>query len=322
MYKIAIIGSGQLGSRHLQGILKFKLPISIEVVDKSQESLDFAKLRADEVKTDQRDICYLSLISELSDNIDLCIIATSANVRLIVLKELLTSKNVKNLILEKVLFQDLENFEVANELIEKYKVNCWVNCPRPMFDVYKNIKSKITPEDLVTFFVYGGDWGLACNAIHFIDIMSFLTRNTQFLFDSSGIKSIIQSKRIGFVEFAGTFIGRQPNGSELILHSRAGSDSKLKIQILTSNYFWDVDEANGIILESAKENNWALNRKVIKIPFQSELSNIFSEQILLDGRCELTTYQNSMNLHLNMLNSFINFYNYKTSLKLKYCPIT
>jgi hypothetical protein len=170
--------------------------------------------------------------------------------------------------------------------------------------------------------VLGGEWGLACNSIHFIDNMSFLSQETQFVYDFSGITSVIESKRKGYIEFTGTFICRQSNGSELILHSRKDSNAKLKIQILTDNYTWSIDEVGGMIVESSKNEDWEEITKEIKIPYQSELSNIFAKQILLEGKCDLTSFNESMKLHVGMLSSFIDLYNLKTGQNFNYCPIT
>ncbi|MHA8090223.1 Gfo/Idh/MocA family oxidoreductase [Aquirufa antheringensis] len=322
MYKVAIIGSGQLGSRHLQGLLKIDLPLTIYVVDASQESLELAKIRATEIGGILNNIHYLTSIDGLSDSIDLCIIATGANVRLLVLKELLGLKKVKNIVLEKVLFQNIDEYQVASALIKKYEVNCWVNCPRPMFDIYKYIKSKISREELTTYSVFGGEWGLACNAIHFIDNMAFITQNSEFSYDYTGITSIIESKRKGYIEFTGTYICRNSIGSELILHSHKSNNSNLRIQILTENFAWAINEVEGVMIESSKKENWQENSQSIKIPVQSDLSNIFAKKILLEGKSDLTSYSESMKLHVGMLSSFIDLYNFKTNQNLKYCPIT
>ncbi len=324
MYKVAIVGSGQLGSRHLQGLLKTEFPMTIDIVDSSEESIKLAKSRAAEIDsvTNSSNIRYLSSIIEMEDDIDLCIIATSANVRLKVMELLLKLKKVKNLVLEKVLFQSIDEYYIAQKLINDNNVNCWVNCPRPMFDVYKNIKSKILNNETVTYTAIGGDWGIACNAIHFIDHMSFLSNQTNFLFDHSGISSIIEGKRKGFVEFTGTFIGRQSNGSEMFLHSRGGSNAPLKIEILTDHYFWKIDEVAGKMIESCKKNNWRDQEFDINVPYQSELSNKLATQILLEGKCELTSFNNSMKLHIDMISSFLEFYNSNNIQKTNICPIT
>ena len=43
--KIAVIGSGQIGSRHLQAMALSEIPLAVEVSDPSQNSLDTAKNR-------------------------------------------------------------------------------------------------------------------------------------------------------------------------------------------------------------------------------------------------------------------------------------
>ena len=48
MYKIAVIGAGQLGSRHLQGLKLSKLKSDIWVVDNNPNSLQIAQQRYEE----------------------------------------------------------------------------------------------------------------------------------------------------------------------------------------------------------------------------------------------------------------------------------
>ena len=54
---IAIIGAGQLGSRHLQGLKKAQLPMNIFVLDASEESLTICEQRYNETA-----LCYHSQI--------------------------------------------------------------------------------------------------------------------------------------------------------------------------------------------------------------------------------------------------------------------
>ena len=50
MKNIVIVGSGQLGSRHLQGVLKYnKEKLAVYVMDPSQDALEVSKERATEV---------------------------------------------------------------------------------------------------------------------------------------------------------------------------------------------------------------------------------------------------------------------------------
>ena len=48
-YSIAVIGAGEVGSRHLQALALLKRPVKIFVVDPSNESLRIAKERFQQV---------------------------------------------------------------------------------------------------------------------------------------------------------------------------------------------------------------------------------------------------------------------------------
>ena len=49
VYNIGLIGAGQIGSRHLQGLAKSTLQYKIYVVDPDEKSLSVAKIRYQEV---------------------------------------------------------------------------------------------------------------------------------------------------------------------------------------------------------------------------------------------------------------------------------
>ena len=49
-YTIVLVGSGNIGSRHLQGLAKLNLYINLITIDKSDASLDLAKSRLAEKK--------------------------------------------------------------------------------------------------------------------------------------------------------------------------------------------------------------------------------------------------------------------------------
>ena len=84
MKKTALIGAGQLGSRHLQGLAKSDLEISIEVLEPFEDSRNTAKQRFEEIPTNKniKSIDFHENISLLSDELDLVIVATNADVSL------------------------------------------------------------------------------------------------------------------------------------------------------------------------------------------------------------------------------------------------
>ena len=122
MNKILLIGAGQLGSRHLQGLAKIKIDANIFIVDPSSDSMNNAKIRLNEIsdRNTRNGYYFYPTITEVPKDIDLAIIATNSDVRKKVLVDLFKNKNVKSIILEKFLFQnELDFFDIEKILIEK-----------------------------------------------------------------------------------------------------------------------------------------------------------------------------------------------------------
>ena len=117
MYQIAIIGAGQLGSRHLQALARLTTECEITVIDPSLESLAVAKQRFEEMPVNKA-VCvvgYGTSVDELPVELDYVVVATGADVRLKVLQSLLARSTVRYMLLEKVLFQRLGDYEVTNQ---------------------------------------------------------------------------------------------------------------------------------------------------------------------------------------------------------------
>ena len=112
VFNIAIIGIGQIGSRHLQSLKKSKLNINIEAVSRSEESLEIAKSRYNELPNNQyiKQIKYYKNINSLSNNIDIIIVATNSDVRKEIVEELVNTKKIRFFILEKVTFPSNNDF--------------------------------------------------------------------------------------------------------------------------------------------------------------------------------------------------------------------
>ena len=324
MKKIVIIGAGQLGSRHLQGIAQSEIDISVEVVEPFENSRETAKQRYEEIKnnTHVQDINFYESIDKLSSKIDMAIVATSADVRMSVVNELLSSKDVDNLILEKVLFQTIEEYSIVEELLEKTNTKCWVNHPRRMFPVYQELKEKLKSATQVSYNFQAGDWGLGCNGLHFIDHLAYLTDSSNLTLKNDGLdKKIYESKRKGFVEFNGLLVGKLDNHSFYLYSNSEVTPSIFTIvsDVLIAN----IDEGAGIINISTKDNNWKSETKKEKIVyFQSELSNILIKDILVDNYCSLPTYKEAMNLHIPYIKCLLNHMENTTGQKHKLCPIT
>lgn len=321
MKNIAIIGAGQLGSRHLQGVLQANSDILVGVVDPMQQSLDIAKSRADEVKHSKQ-VSYHTSINELSDNLDLVIVATNANIRSKVIIELIAKKKVLNLILEKVLFQSVDEYYTIEILLDKNNINCWVNHPRRMFPIYSDLKSKLKSATQVSYVFQGGDWGLGCNSLHFIDHFSYLVGSSKLELSAELLdKKIYNSKREDFIEFNGALNGKLGN-HVFSLYSNQNT-APYSLSITSDVLVAKIDESKGQILLYEKDNDWTeetIDTKIIY--YQSELSSILVDEVLSTNVPKIPTYKQAMDLHIPFLKTLLNHIHTVTGKEEIICAIT
>lgn len=324
MKNIVLIGAGQLGSRHLQALSKVNFPTRIEVVDPFAEALEVARTRFNEMPPNSNisGINFYSSLFELSSQVDLAIIATNADVRSEVIRTLVSHSNVRNVVLEKVLFQTPEEYAEIHILFKEKNINAWVNHPRRMFPYYAKLKELVAGSKQVSYQVQGGDWGLACNGLHFIDHLAFLTGYDEVEIHTDRLNtSVISSKRKGYIEVSGILSGKIGQHTfELFCNEIA---SPVVITICSDKLNATIDEVNGCVRISTKENGWnwlEINTKINY--FQSELSNLIAEDIIGMGRCDLPTFAHATKLHIPFINAIMKHINHYGVEKHTACPIT
>lgn len=324
MYKIVLIGAGQLGSRHLQGLAKSSVKISIEVVEPFERSREVAKQRYEEIEINSKvkSIDFFESIDQLSNEIDIVIIATNADVRSQIVKELLSTKTVKNLILEKVLFQTVEEYHAVDRLLKERSTKCWVNHPRRMFPFYQLLKNEIKDSEQISYMVQGGAWGLGCNGLHFIDHLAFLSDSTELKIDNDFLHPhIYEAKRADYVEFNGLLKGRIGNHIFALYSDK--EHVPVSVTITTDTLTAFIDESNGYVRIARKNNDWKweeLQQKIVY--FQSELTNILIEQIITTGSCDLPTYDEAMKLHIPFVQALLSHMGSVDNQIYTLCPIT
>lgn len=323
MCHIAIIGAGQLGSRHLQGLKSARLPMRIQVVDSSQAALDTARDRYEQIETNPQiqSIDYLTDMDQLDAEIDLVIIATGSKPRATILKELLSKKRVSYLLLEKVLFPDLKSYHTIHDLLQDKGLSgkTWINCTRHLFQGYQLLQKELQNyTGIITYEKNGSNWGLGCNTIHFIDHFAFLTGDTDIQpFDLSALDPEIQaSKRPGYVEFTGTITSSTKRGNILHITSSSRDDVASQLIISTDQARYEIDETSDTITKNGQF--WGN----IGMKYQSQLTGLVAEQILQQGICALPSYTESARLHLTFLQPLVKFYNNSTGKNGDNCPIT
>lgn len=323
--KILLIGAGQLGSRHLQGLLRLENKHDIYVLDTSKESISLAKLRANEIKNDHN-LIFVSEWSLLPSFFDLVIVATNSNIRELVVTQLLEGYEVKSLILEKVLFQEIESYERVSNLIKSKNVDTWVNHTRRQNDQYQSIKTLVREnKEPVVFNLIGGNWGLACNSLHFLDLFKYITNSDIEEIDIDWLDNTLSdSKRKNYIEATGTLKGKTNNCDLFTITSFEGNDSPLLISIATSSSRWIVEEGvkESKIRYFSKTNNYKEEVDIFQIEFQSTLTTKTAHYIFETGKCDLPTYEDAKQTHLLFVKAILKKYNQITGLNSTICPIT
>lgn len=317
MYKVAIIGAGQLGSRHLQGLKGAATPLAITVMDSSDESLKVSKERYDSISAvGEKSINYVTTISDLPAELDLVIIATGSKPRAAIIKSLLDHSSVKYLVLEKVLFPTLSDYDDISRLLKEKQVRCWVNCPRRMLGMYKQISETINTSRPVYMTYANENWGLCCNAIHMIDIFMYLTEEKAFTVETKWLNpDIEESKRNGYIEMTGTLKVTTENGSELTLISENNFTGEKSFLIENGDNLYSVLEGKGFKLHN-REYAYAM-------PYQSQLTGLLADELLKTGGCSLSPFELSVSYHRPFIKAMLEKYNEITNNSdNKLLPIT
>lgn len=318
---VCIIGAGQLGSRHLQALKSVRDDLNITVVDPSESSLRLAKERFEGVQGKSHMITYIKEIPDKLNEAEIVIVASNSNVRRIIVENLLKHVKVKYLILEKILFNKISDYEVIENLISRTNTKTYVNCAMRMIPFYATAKEYFHNQK-VTLLVTGSQYGLASNAIHYLDLMAFYTGDTNLCVDLSLADfTMIDSKRSGFKEISGTLIAQFSNGSKAILNCFEDGRLPFQIEIVSAKTRLISKEWEQKAWISVEKNNWEWKEVDAKILYQSQLTGTLVEDLLNHGHCNLVSFEESKKIHLSLLEGFNRFFK-KHNLDIAEFPFT
>lgn len=313
MINIVIIGVGALGKRHLSSILESKLEKHVYCVDVNEHALDEFENRDDV-------FLYNSISDIPCGQVDFALLAMSSKGRREMYEQLVEHADVKNIVFEKVLFQEVGDYYWVKHDLEKRGISAWVNCARRQMDSYQHLREALAGAEYMEIHITGGEWGLACNSIHMLDIIAFLSRDDKVKVDKMNLeKEIKDSKRQGYKEVNGVIRGSGTRLKEFSISSAANTSFPIEIGITT-------DEARYYILEGQKQiivkkHNGETVDLDFEMPYQSQMTQHVMEDILETGTCRLTPYSESMKLHLQIIEPMIKFFEERGMEEGK-CPIT
>lgn len=269
--KVIIIGIGGIGSRHFEALLKCNPTFDIEVRD-FKESLGLVTRKfANEIEAFGSSRIHLSDASAPFKFRDyaLAIIATGANNRPSVLRELVTNRRINNLILEKPIANSIADLNAIAELTRDI-LDVRMNTPRENMGFYKDIKSTFFKDtDKLAEFrivIEGHKWGLLSNCLHFIRLTEFLT-GQRLEINSEVVKDkIYESKRVGYYDIHGLLTFTDKRGNSLTLIDSV-EEKGFTIKLILGKMTLIIDEKNGLAKNEQGQNVFG------SIDYQSSLTN-------------------------------------------------
>ena len=319
MKKIALIGCGNIGSRHLQALVKSSFDCEITIVEPNSNAKKLAESRLNEIdfKKSNFNISWKTTIDDIFQN-DLVIIATHSSNRIELIEKLLSMDNSKFLI-EKMVCQSSDEYDQILTMFDSKKAKGWTNTSRRYIKSYKKIKNLINPSSKLNVIIHSGNIGLGSNAIHFIDLFSWLINDKNISLDGKYLDEKIWSNKRDedLKEFSGTIIGNSSDGSNISITFQQEENLPLFVNIFNNDFSFVIDEVNEKIYDLREQ-------KIddFKMDFVSNLTTKITDDIINTNSCLLPTLAETKIAHDEIFKIF-NLHILKiTHKEVEKCPIT
>lgn len=322
MKKIVIAGCGELGSRFLQAAVGVPEVTAIDIVEPGEKARQVAKERMLQVSRTgpAPEVNWFNEPKDLHDTGALAIIATQADVRLGVFKELL-SKGYKYFLAEKIVTQSDSDYREMIRLSDEAGAKVWVNCKTRNYPVWQYVKSKIAEGETLTYHSAGGNHGLCTNGLHTMDLFVFLASAASLEAGATRFDPQPYLTKRGKYDVSGWMEVR--SGKSVLLMQYEGSHAQMPVDLLfTEKYRWMVDNSTRQAFESsADQKQWT------PIPFEgdvsvSAMSRGFIADILANGSCELPTLADCYPAHKAMFDMLVPYFNKALNKNDDTCPVT
>ena len=303
---VLVIGSGNLGMRHVQALGSVNHELTILVVEPNISAIKRTKSILNELDNNSADISFYRKLEEVkTKSFFLVIIATTSIERKDVCKKILESFSVKFILLEKILFANESDYYEISELISKCEVDVFVNCSMRTMPSYLQIKNYFDNSS-IEYHVNGGNqsnYGLITCLPHHLDHIGYLTGDHDIIdVDTTHLLNPpIQSKRKNYLEFTGLLIVRFKGGTIGTFHSYEKSAKPLTVNIENRDVSLFICEQQKRMILRSRSDEWKISMQDFPVAYQSEMTKLIVEDLILHQRCELPSYDLAMRTHLSFL---------------------
>lgn len=315
-YNVLIVGGGNIGSRHLQGLSKSDHKLSIHIYDITSGSLAICKERWDNVSdgTKQHRVYFYDRLENIPKKIFLCINAVPSDGRFDLIKTCSELFDIKYLILEKFLFQNIDKYSACMNLIDVEQT--WVNTNFAGIKLFNRVLDKFNSFNNISIEIIPTNWGMACNSIHFLDWVTMkLDTSIDDIIDEK-ITDWEPSKRKNYYEVYGELKILFKNKIKLMLKSKSNNNQNLVFTVSDKIQCWKINWDKGQAISSSNE---IINEKIV---FQSEVTGSILDSLINTCTCNLTPYEMSSKNHRLLVDVLIRSWNKKFKTDQDYIPIT
>lgn len=325
--RVLIVGSGQLGTRHLQAVASLSEVGDIVVVDPSPASLELGRERLLETPDANPEIQYTWLTS-LADAPagDLAIIATRAAERPKIV-EATVARGYRDFLVEKIVAQSVGEYQELLSFAGREGLRVWVNCKTRAYSPHRYIKSLIDSSAPLVLTDIGGNHGLANNGVHSADLFVFYDEATEIHLNGQAVEDTceVTKRGAGIRDLAGTLMGISDKGSEFVLSFVGNHNSPDTVTITAPGQRFVVDHFAKQAWECREVDGWVWRE--IPIPADenwsvSHMTKAFASDIMAKGDCELPTLADCYPAHEFILSSLAPHFERLGVATGGVCPVT
>lgn len=299
--RILVVGCGELGGRHLQAITAVPEVAEIEIVDPRSEARALGQTRlAERPAPGGTRVRWLTSLRDATAGGDLAIVATRADVRCQVAREVIEDLGYRALILEKMVAPSTADYERLLDVASARRAAVWVNCKTRAHASHRHVKAQLEPGAPLCLTVTGGNHGLANNGIHAADLFVFYDGAGELESRGAYVDPVLHpSKRgPGVFDLSGTLIATTNRGSRFVLSYAADHAAPGCFVVETARYRAIVDDIAKWVMESRADDGWRWHA----VPFTEDLAvshmtTAFAADIMASGRCALPTLAEAYPAH-------------------------
>ena len=295
---VALVGLGNIGLRHLQGLRTIAPHIRLWGVDPNPDARTRAAQEWEPYSVEEGG--FVESVTQLQPGLQTAIIATSARGRFELLCGLLPKLHGSALVLEKVAFSSIREMDAAGELLQTTGKTATVNCARRLWPLYRYLSGKLVGQRF-DLSVRGRNLGLGSNGIHFLDLLQMLAGVEEIHLTSWAGRSIIPSKRAGYFEARGVLEAATANGSTIAISVLEDDPASIEISLRIDAGSVVVDELRGAVSSALV---WEGGRP----PYQSELSGGIVRQILGGKGSGLSSFTASRGAHKVLFSALADYF--------------